>query len=281
MATNADQLAPGAEPNEADDPNAPAPEGQEPEAADETPEEIKALAREIGWTDKDQFTGPPEAWKPADQYIRDGREIQRGTSNELKALRQTVENIAKTNAGVMEAEISRRVEELSSKFQKAVEDGDPQAAYRAANEIGVLTAKPQATPQGPGPDAQEFAQRNAGWFQKDPLGTALAIDICNRLAAQGYDHPTQLAAAEKEVRRVYPHLFGGQMNGTKPQPGVNRPGARGPVGNGQREKGFADMPLEAQKVANDMIERGVIKAAPDEAKKLYARNYWQNAERKA
>lgn len=287
MATNADALAQGAdtEPT-ADDPNAQAQQpGQEPgeEGGNEPPddpEEIKALARDMGWTDKDKFTGPAEAWKSASQYIRDGREIQTRTANELKALRSTVETLGRTNADVMNFEIQRRVDSLATEYQKAVDDGDPAKAFKLANEIGALTSKKPDQPRGPGPEAQEFASRNAGWFQKDPLATSLAIDVCNRLAAQGYDHATQLQAAEKEVRRQYPGLFTGQMNGTKPQASVHAPGSRAPAG-GSREKGFADMPLAAQKVANEMIERGVIKDTPENARKLYAKNYWQNAERKA
>ncbi len=235
------------------------------------------LAQKIGWVPKDQYQGDPAQWKPADQFILDGRDIQRNTAAELKALRGTVDNIARTNASIVEQTIATREAELVAKYNAAVDEGDGAGAFKIASEINALKA-PANTRPAPPAESLAFAERNKSWFQKDPLATSMAVDICNKLAAQGYDNATQLDAAEKEVRRNYPHLFGQGLNG-KPQAGVNEPGRRAPANNGGRAKGFADMPPEAQKVANDMVNRGVIKAdTPEAAKAMYAKNYWLNAE---
>lgn len=247
-------------------------ENKTPEVEDKTPEPspYDALAQDMGWRPKEEFQGNPEDWKDAETFIRDGRDIQRSTSQELKALRQTVETIGKTSATIVKQEVDRRVSELTAQHDKAVEDGDSKRAFEIAQDISTtLSTKPTTT--APPAEAQMFADRNKGWFQKDALATATAIEVCNRLAAQGYDTKTQLDAAEKEVRRQRPDLFG--MNGSKPAPGVHQPGARAP----QRQngpKGFAEMPAEAQKIASDMVSRGVI---PD--KDAYAKNYWLNAEK--
>ena len=58
------------------------------------------IAAELGWKPQDQWTGDPDKWKPADQFIRDGRDIQQTTARELAELmdevaaflRQHVEN---------------------------------------------------------------------------------------------------------------------------------------------------------------------------------------------
>jgi hypothetical protein len=47
------------------------------------------------------------------------------------------------------------------------------------------------------------------------------------------------------------------------------------AGSSNREKGFADMPAEAQTIARDMVARGVIAKLED-----YTKNYWLNAESK-
>jgi hypothetical protein len=79
------------------------------------------------------------------------------------------------------------------------------------------------------------------------------------LAAQGYkDHGTQLRIAEQRMKQEMPQLFGEQKNG-KPPAGVNQPGSRGAAPS-NRQKGFADMPKEAQDIARDMVERKVIKS---------------------
>lgn len=288
MATNADALAQGADtdPN-APDPNAQPPgEGGEPEggegAADDTPEPLKELAREMGWTPREEYSGPPEAYKDARQFIRDGRDIQRETSRELKSLRQTVETIGRTSAAIVEQTVEQRVNALGQQYQQAVDDGDANKAFKLSAEIQRTLADKPAAPSGPSPAAQSFAEKNGSWFQKDPLATALAIEVTNRLASQGYPEQAQLDAAEREVRRVYPHVISGQRNGTKPQAGVNTPGGRAPHNNGGRAKGFGDMPPEARRIAEDMAAKPQLSLGdPDAFRKRYAENYWREAERKS
>ena len=63
------------------------------------------------------------------------------------------------------------------------------------------------------------------------------------------------------------------MNGQRQEPPrVHQPGNRATAPT-NRAKGFADMPAAAQKVAKDMVERGVIPSLD-----AYVKNYWQNAE---
>lgn len=270
MAIEEQELAPGAENEEPEQP-----ENPEAEPPAELPS-VEVIAKEIGWVPREEYTGPEELWKPADQFIRDGRDIQRETARELKGLRATVDTIVRTTASVAEQEVNRRVDQLATQYNKAVEDGDATQAFRLSQEIGALTTRAPAERPAPTPDAQGFAERNKAWFKTaptapgDPLATARAIDICNTLAAQGYDAATQLEAAERQIKREFPHLFTGGLNG-KPQASVSAPGARGPQGNGGKPKGFAEMPAEAQKVANDMVARGVI---PD--RDSYVKNYWAN-----
>jgi len=270
--TDTDDTQTGADPNAAADDK-----GGQQEGASE-PGPYDALARDLGWVPQSEFSGPADQWRDAETFIRTGRDIQRDTARELKTLRGTLDNISRTNATILQAEVDRRVAERAAEYQRLVDDGDSAGAFRVANEIAALRATP-TTPgnTAPGSEAQDFAQRNASWFQKDTLATAEAVEICEKLSRQGYDHATQLAEAEKHIRRTRPDLFKDQMNGHKPQAGVHRPGARSPQGGGNRQKCFADMPAEAQKVANDLVERGVIKAdTADAAKAMYARNYWAN-----
>jgi hypothetical protein len=76
------------------------------------------------------------------------------------------------------------------------------------------------------------------------------------------------------MKQEMPQLFVDQKNG-KPPAGVNPPGSRGAAPS-NRQKGFADMPKEAQDIARDMVDRKVIKSTDD-----YVRNYFANATAKA
>jgi hypothetical protein len=270
------------DPETIEDPNAAAPEGEEQQSnGDDSP--YADLAKDMGWTPRDKFEGPADQWKDAETFIRDGRDIQRETSRELKGVRAQLETIARTSASVVEQQVKDRVEALTVQYNKAVEDGDSTTAFKLTDDIRTTLAAAKPQTSGPSPEAAAFAERNASWFQKpgNEYATARAVEICNTLAAQGYsDHGQQLKIAEQRLRQEMPQLFAEQKNG-KPAPGVNAPGSR-TASPGSKAKGYANLPPEARKIADDMESRGVIKANGDvSAKEIYARNYFANLEGKS
>lgn len=237
------------------------------------------LAADMGWVSKDKYQGPAEDWKDPETFIRAGRDIQRDTAAQLKSVRAELETIARTSASIVEQQVSERVEALRVRHAEAVEAGDTDAALRLANDIARVKVEAPTPSNSPSPEAQAFAERNSAWFQKPggEYATARAIEICNTLAAQGYkDHGTQLRIAEQRLMQEMPQLFKDGMNGTrKDPPGVNAPGSRGAAPT-SRQKGFADMPKDAQDIARDMVDRKVIKSTDD-----YVRNYFANLAGKA
>jgi hypothetical protein len=250
---------------------------QQQDTGEESP--YAPLAKDLGWTPRDKYDGPPEQWKDAETFIRDGREIQRDTASRLKDVQARLDTLSRTSASIVEQQVSERVEALRVKHAEAVEAGDTDAALRLANDIARVKVEAPTPSNSPSPEAQAFAERNSSWFQKPggEYATARAIEICNTLAAQGYkDHGTQLRIAEQRLKQEMPQLFKDSMNGQrKDPPGVNAPGSRSPVLS-NRQKGFGDMPKEAQDIARDMVERNVIKSTDD-----YVRNYFANEAGKA
>lgn len=245
---------------------------QQEEAAE--PLTVETLAGELGWVPQDKFSGPADKWKPADQFIREGRDIQRGYASELKTIRSQMDNIAKTSAQILEDRLESQRAELVEKFNAAVEDGNATEAHKISVDLGKLNSQPART-SGPSTEGQEFAERHSSWFNKDSAATARAVQICNDLAGQGVSQADQLKAAERVVRNEYPEYFKDQQNGHQRQaPLVNQPGSRSAAPS-NRAKGFSDMPKAAQDIAADMVERGVITKKED-----YANYYWKNAEGK-
>jgi hypothetical protein len=258
-------------------------EGGQPNAGQpiegETPPEIEALAKEMGWTPRDQFSGPSEAWKDARQFIRDGRDIQRETSRELKNLRGQLDTITRTTSTLIDQQVSERVAMLQQRHAALVEEGDSAGALRVAEEITRAKTIPQTiNARGPSPEASDFAQRNP-WLGKpgNEYATSRAVEICNTLAGQGYGHADQLRICEQRMRQEMPQLFGQGMNGHQPQrqaAAVHQPNARGPsLRSGPR--GFADLPKPAQDIALDLERNNGV------PKETYAKNYFANEERKA
>jgi hypothetical protein len=236
-----------------------APEDQQQPPADETPEPIANLARDMGWTPKDDWHGDPEKWKPAEQFIRDGRDIQQSTSRELKTVREQLERIGGVTETIIRDKVAERDAYWKTQFNQAVEDGDTEKANQ------LLDQRPTAQPaqQGPAPEVTAWVAKNP-WFNTDPLAASVAREVSAR--NQALPVAEQLAAAEKEVKRRFPEHFAPAAKA----PPATQTGAARNANPSNRQKGFADMPGESQAVARDMVKRN-----PSLTLEAFAKSYWE------
>lgn len=238
-------------------------------AVEEEAPSIEDLASGMGWVPRDKFNGDEKEWKPAHEFIRAGKDIQRNLSRELKEVRSTLDTVAKTSAAVLSERLAEQRNDMAREYQAAVDAGDPDRAWRASqgiNEIDRRAHEQIATRPAPAPEALDWTTRNSK-VMSDPLAAQRAVQLCEPYARANYSAGQQLQAVEPILRREFPHLFGDGGDG-KPPPGVAAPGTRM---NGTARKGgtYSDMPKEAKQVADDMVDRGVIKD-----KEQYARNYF-------
>lgn len=245
----ADDEVTGAEPEVIDAP-VEGVEQAETVQADDAPDPIAALASELGWTPKEQFTGDPERWKPADQFIRDGRDIQKDTSRQLREMRATVDNMSRTSATILEQQLARQRQELESQLDTAVENGDAGQVRQVQERIAqVEQQRPRTVVQDPA--GQSFVERHASWWNKDTEATNYAIQRADHYAQQGIVGERQTAAVERDMRGIFPEKF--------PAPAKQAPGVAKPAGRtattSSRVKGLHDLPAEAQAVARDYKER--------------------------
>ncbi len=217
---------------------------------DEQPDPIATLAAEMGWAPKDQFKGDPEKWRDPADFIRAGRDIQRDTASQLKSMRSTIDTIAKTSATLFEQRLAEEKAKLQDQHTAAVEDGDSATAFKLAQKIDRLDGQPQR--QAPPAEAEAFVAKNEAWFNKDPLATKRAAEVCEAYAGTGASVAEQLAAADRVIRKEFPEHF----PQTKQAPSVNAPTRNGTGATGK--KGFAQLPAEAQKVARRFLEESGI-----------------------
>lgn len=240
MAEEADapegELGPNAAPEQGKDEQQPEPQPE--------PGPIETLASDLGWTPRDQFKGNPDDWKPADEFIRAGRDIQKSLSKELREVKSTVSNMSRVSQTLLEQQLRDRDAFWMSKQQEAFEGGDKDAFEQATQQRTLI--QQQAPANQPPPEVQDFADRNAGWFNRDPMATQYAYQVCemNKHLPAG----EQLKFAEAEVRKRFPEHFQGQSTQTKDPPQVNAPANRG-ASRGNGKKGFHDMPRAAQEAA--------------------------------
>jgi hypothetical protein len=252
-----EDLAPGGE-SEPD--NAPDGEARQPEQND-TPEAVEpspydALAGEMGWVPKDQFRGNPDDWKPADEFIRAGRDIQRNLSRELKEVRGTLDKVGQTTEAILADKLAERDAYWASQRVEAIKDGDVEAVERIDQTRQQLRQQMPGVQPAPTPEGKSFADKHSNWFGKDTEATEYATKRCLHYAEMGLSHTRQLAAVEKDMKDLFPDLFPEQKPGRN-APMVNTSNSRS-AGPSNRKKGFSDLTPAEQKVARDMAERGVI-----------------------
>lgn len=229
--------------------------------ADDTPQTednpIEKLATELGWAPKEQFKGDPDKWKPADQFIRDGRDIQQTTARELRAMRDQMERLGGVTTQIVQDKLAERDTYWRSQFNQAVEDGDTERANK------LIEQRPTAQPQqaGADPTVAQWVGKNE-WFTKDPLAQARAQEISDRL--KHLPVPDQLVQVERAIRKEFPEHFPAPAK----QPPATQTGQNRTAAPSNRARGFADMPADSQKMALDYEARLGVK------KEDFAKSYW-------
>lgn len=239
-------------------------------AEPEAPRSVEEVAASIGWTPRDKFTGPEEKWKPADQFIIDGRKAERNMKRRLDEMAATLDGVSRTSATIMEEKLREQAEVLAQKYESAVEAGDTKAAAAALRDHDRVMAKakdPTPARQAPSAETEAWASKNSRVL-KDPLAAQRAVELCEPYAKANYSAADQLAAIDPIMRREFPHLFD-----DKPPASVEAPRSRS-AATQKRGKTAADMPKEAQAIANDMVDRKLINSPED-----YARNYFAQIEK--
>ena len=285
-------------------PEAAAPVVEAPAVAEQAPaperSDTETRARAMGWVGKDEFRGPAENWRDADEFVRRGEE-------ELPILRERSRDMARKNAEI-EARLARqerefadraaRLEKMSSialTRQREQIEANYEAAKRDAVQIGdiqryeqlnrdqgqavrqfdqqyheaVTPKQPQNGPELAPQDAAEvsvWTQQNP-WFNADPLlnNYAQAVHMSLRQSKPGMSLRENLAEVSREIRSRFPEKFGTAERRT---PSVEGGGGGMPSG-ARRARGVSDLPAEARSVGNEFVKAGAFKSLAE-----YAKDYW-------
>jgi hypothetical protein len=232
------------------------------EATQAAADPYEELARDAGWSPKEEWKGDPEKWRDPREFIKYGMKRSRESADELRGLKQQVGQIGKAAEVLQRRAVEDARREAEARFASAVENKDHEAARAAREELGRIDTPQQS---GPIPEVGDFMTRNASWFGSNRAATALAQSITAQLAAQNVSPAEQLRAAEDAVKADFPHLFGGTRQQVKAPASVSAPGSRA-AQTTSRPKAFSDLPAEAQKAGQDFLKRGMVKTLDDYAK---------------
>lgn len=226
---------------------------------------VTALATELGWRPQDQFRGAPEDWKEPADFIRASRDINRGLSRELRGVREQIERMGGVTSQIVADKIAERDAYWQGVHRKAVDDGNHELAERAVEErVKLKSANGHDTQPGEPQETLAFRERHKAWFGKDRVATARAMEVAEVSRRMGASVSEQLDDAERAIRREFPEHF---PKASKTPP-ATQTGASRNAGGGSREKGFADMPAESQKMAIDLEQRLGVKREDT------AKSYW-------
>jgi hypothetical protein len=175
--------------------------GAAPHAAIEglTAEEVEASARALGWKPQAEFRGPPDKWRPADQFMASAANpaILANNFRVLSDRYRTLETTHRTTTQELKAQLSeatgmvgtlterfRTVEqraydrarrELTAERDKAITEGDVARVRQLDTEVQELDAgKPPAKVETPKPTAaaqpttQQLDPEIAAWSSRNP-----------------------------------------------------------------------------------------------------------------
>lgn len=230
------------------------------EEAQPEPVTLETLASEMGWRPKDDWKGDPDKWKPAHDFMRATVDVNHKLTNRLKGVEDQLGRMARTSATMTERAVAAERDRLTRERDEAFDSGDREAFVRADRELAkVETVAAPVIPD----ETRAFVERNAGWFEKDQEATAWAVNRTNELAAQGLSPARQLSIVEREAKTLFPEHFTPAKPAAKVTP-LNAPGNRAAVA---ARKGYAALPADAKKAADDYAKKGIDREE-------YAKIWW-------
>lgn len=268
--------------------------------------EIENRARAQGWVPKEDFRGPADKWKPADEFVRHGEEtlpiLRERTKTLTSKLSELEARLASTQAEsvdkvsrlerMTQTALQRQREQFASSYEVAKRaavanadqdrydqlvrderaglDAFDREAYAAAQQP---QQQQRQSPYSPAQQAQvsDWVGRNL-WYANDPEMRAVAT-IYSQGAAEktpGITLAENLDATERYMRQRYPEKFPSSQRsgggGTAVEGGGRMPAAAA------RGKGFADLPADAKAQFDKFVKEGIYtsKEAGDYAKEYFA-----------
>lgn len=188
------------------------PEVAEPEESNEpqySDAEVKAM--DGGWVPKDQFNGPDDNWKSAKSFNEFGDQQAkiRNLSSQIKKHGSEMKDLNKLWAGQLESQ----ADELKTKFNSAVEEGNVEEANAiAAKQANVAAQQDSVSVEPAQTDNQALKDQweldNSYVFEPDNPKTKVANVAFQVAQRQGKDMVEALAFVEEQVAEKFPERRG-------------------------------------------------------------------------
>lgn len=238
------------------------PELNEPDHRPE-PSPIEQRAMEQGWVPQEEWTGDPDDWRPAKEFVDRGELLKSisALKRDNMQLKQTMADFGRHHAATREIEYKRALADLRAQKRDALIEGDADKVIEIDDTIDELKdakervdAAPQrVAPAEPHPAFMAWEQRN-GWYKTDRGMKGYADEVARELVESGERDPVKiLSEIDKKVRKEFPHKFN--------NPARERAGAvEGAAQKGGRPKDdlVSQMSDDERRIMNRIVSSGVI-----------------------
>lgn len=240
-----------------------------------TPSPVEEKAREGGWVPKEEWTGDPDKWRPAREFVDRGELFSKIDSmgKELKEAKKTLKMMQEHHSKVKESEYNRAVADLKALQKQHLEEGNSDGYLETTELLTDLRAEQKAraviqetvpAANEPHPSFVEWQNKN-DWYSKDKEMHDYADAIGLGYAQQ---HPELepeevLKYVSTQVRGRFRERF---VNPNRAKPSV----VEGTNNTATPKKTSIELTEEERKVMNTFVRAGVMtkEVYLDEIKKL-------------
>jgi hypothetical protein len=244
-------------------------------------------ARAQGWRDKEEFTGNPEDWRPAEEFLERGEKILpilqerfgklekdfADKADQLDKVTGKLSKFADFHKGTYKRAYENAKRDIERRLQLAEQEQDFAGYKQASDDLAQVEQDIQqidtteSTPE-PVPEFYDFKKANK-WYDTDMPMTVYANYIADQLVgAEGINSNVEYyARIEQEVKRQFPHKF--TTDGQAPvEDGLADGG-----GDKTKKKSWNNLPKEAKEAYN--VNFADI---PNFSREDYAKDYFAQEE---
>lgn len=238
--------------------------------------DYEAEAAKDGWAPQDQWKGDPDKWKSAEQFVKDGENINGILKSKVDRLDQRVSELLESNKKLNEmsqrqikkekAETARLISELESVKAQAITDGDGAAAVKAERDINELRESSKEDPSEQMDPLAATWLTNNEWYSTNEKLAAFADGIAERVARRGFTGQAYYDELTRQVKETFPDEFGNKNRSRS-----NGVETDGKVATDSKAKTYDNLPAEAKKACAEFI-----RDIPGFTKEQYVASYeWE------
>lgn len=244
------------------------------------PSSEEVEARLLGWKPLDEFSGDPARWRPANEFLEKGKQINGFLRKDLDKIRNELRRrdaqIAELQTSIMQfAEYHKETEaralerarkELNAARKEAIRAQDGERVVEieerlenldeAAAQMRVTPPVIAQRPTGPDPIFKQWVDANP-WYSNDRVLRALTHDYAEEIKQTN----PQLVGLEfleqvkMRVKEEHPEFF---QNPSKTRPAAVSTSSTASGSRSNRKRTYADLPPEARDVCDKFVRKGFV-----------------------